>query len=100
MGNISMHAAMFSLTCVLTFGVLMYLAWRVIRYQCEVNAVVIEERQLKLRFYVKNYNLTLLCCSFAPICLCLVKGNHAYYTVARVIELAIKLFCMAALLYF
>jgi|LauGreDrversion4_2_1035121.scaffolds.fasta_scaffold1132379_2 hypothetical protein len=38
MGNISMHAAMFSLTCVLTFGVLMYLAWRVIRYQCEVNA--------------------------------------------------------------
>ena len=33
-----MHAAMFSLTGVLTFGVLMYLAWRVIRYQCEVNA--------------------------------------------------------------
>ena len=63
-------------------------------------AVVIEDRHTKLRFYTKKYSLAILCLNLAPISLCLIQGNHAYYVPARCIELAIKVFCMIVLLHF
>jgi hypothetical protein len=64
------------------------------------HEVEFRPRQTQLKFPIKSYNIALLCCSFAPICLCLVKYSYVSYTAAKCTELTVKLFCMLALLIF